>query len=108
MTRLFLIFGIVCTIFEGSEILLKGITIEKGRILFDFSRGNNYTLSFLICFFYLFGIFNVDDCTYNLFELKKFIVQIFNRPYNYYRLFQSLEDYFSIRILIMEKYRANY
>lgn len=29
---------------------------------------------------------------YNLFELKKFIVQIFDR--SYYRLFQSLEDYF--------------
>lgn len=40
---------------------------------------------------------------YNLFELKKFIVQIFDR--SYYRLFQSLEDYFIIRILIMEKYR---
>lgn len=40
---------------------------------------------------------------YNLFELKKFIVQIFYR--SYYRLFQSLEDYFIIRILIMEKYR---
>lgn len=39
---------------------------------------------------------------YNLFELKKFIVQIFDR--SYYRLFQSLEDYFIIRILIMEKY----
>lgn len=43
------------------------------------------------------------DVYYNLFELKKFIVQIFDR--SYYRLFQSLEDYFIIRILIMEKYR---
>lgn len=59
-TRLFLYL-------EGSEILLKGIIVGRGfrSILEEIIILSQFD------FFYLFGIFDVDDCTYNLFELKE-------------------------------------
>lgn len=59
-TRLFLYL-------EGSEILLKGIIVGRGfrSILEEIIILSQFD------FFYLFGIFDVGDCTYNLFELKE-------------------------------------